>query len=442
MAENIKHSLTHRLGLGLYTLCTLPAAALLLPRMLWRHRPLGRALRDLEERWGLLPQELPTGGWWVHAASAGEARAALALAQELERALPGPPVVLSCQTPAGRQLISSSGRPAFYFPFDLPGPTERALARLKPAAVLLVETELWPRFLHTCARAGVEVVVVSGRLSPRRLRSYARVAPLVRFTLQAIRLCCAQTPADAQRFESLGVPPDRIRVTGNLKFDIEPPPVDPERVGPYRHTKADLVLVAGSTRPGEEEAVCEAFGALLRRRPRSLLLIVPRHPQRASETLAVALRRLGPDSARLRSELPASGRPDSCSCVVVDRMGELAALYRLASIAFVGGSLVPAGGHTPIEPAACGVPTLFGRHMDHVREVARGLLDAEAAIEVGSASELRQRVLELSEDAARRARLGRNARALVEAHRGAARRTVEALEELWARRPLAAAAQS
>jgi 3-deoxy-D-manno-octulosonic-acid transferase len=186
--------------------------------------------------------------------------------------------------------------------------------------------------------------------------------------------------------------------------------------------------------------VCEAFRALLERRPRSLLLLAPRHPQRAAEALGVALRRLGPEAARLRSSLPATGRPAACSCVIVDRLGELASLYRLASIAFIGGSLVPAGGHTPIEPAACGVPILFGRHMDHVREVADGLLEAQAAIEVSGSVELKRQVVALSEDAARRARLGRNARALVEAHRGAARRTVEALASVWRERLAAVAA--
>lgn len=440
MAENIKHSLTCRLGLGLYTLAGLPLAAAMLPRLLWRHRPLSRALGEVGERWGRLPEELPSGGRWIHAASAGEARAALALAQEIERAFPGPPIVLSCQTPAGRQVAAASGRPTFYFPFDLPGPTERALERVAPSAVLLVETELWPRFLYACARRGTDVAVVSGRLSPRRLKRYARLAPLLRASLSALRLCCAQSAADAERFRALGVPAERIEVTGNLKFDLEPPIADAGRLASYAVPGADLVLVAGSTRPGEEEAVVEAFAALVERRPRSLLLLVPRHPQRASEALAVALRRLGPDAARLRSALPASGRPLSCSCVVVDALGELALLYRVASIAFVGGSLVPAGGHTPIEPAACGVPILFGRHMDHAREVAAGLLDAQAAIEVGGPADLRRQVLALSEDAARRARLGRNARALVEAHRGAARRTVEALGRLWQWRPAAVAA--
>ncbi len=440
MIEKIKPSLTHRLGLAVYTLAGLGVASLALPRLLWRHRPLGRAVAEIGERWGRLPAGLPTGGMWLHAASAGEVRAALALAREIERALPDRPVLLSCQTPSGRQVAAASRRPTFYFPFDLPGPTERALRALAPAAVLLVETELWPRFLYACARRGVEVAVVSGRLSARLSKRYARMAALLRPSLQAVRLCCAQSAQDAERFAALGLPRERIRVTGNLKFDVEPPDPDPAVLAPYRAADADLVFVAGSTRPGEEEAVCEAFAALLERRPRSLLLIAPRHPQRAAEALAAALRRLGPDAARLRSSLGAVGRPAGCSCVVVDRLGELAALYRVASMAFVGGSLVAAGGHTPIEPAACGVPILFGRHMDNVREVARGLLDAQAAIELGGAADLKRQLVALSEDAARRARLGRNARALVEAHRGAARRTVESLAELWARPPAAVAA--
>jgi 3-deoxy-D-manno-octulosonic-acid transferase len=440
VTENINDSLLRRLGLGLYTLSGLVAALALVPRLVLRHRPLARAFENMGERWGRLPADLPAGGFWVHAASAGEARAALALAKALERVFPGQPMVLSCQTPEGRRVVEAAGLPAFFFPFDLPGPTRRALEQIRPRAVLLVETELWPRFLHTCGQRGIDVAVVSGRLSPRRLNTYRRLAPLVRSSLEALRLCCAQSREDAARFEQVGVPPSRIRVTGNLKFDVEPPPADPAIIAPYRAQEADLVLVAGSTRPGEEAAVCEAFHALLRDRPRSLLILVPRHPQRAAEALAVAMRRLGPDAARLRSDLPPGGRPAACRCVVVDRLGELATLYALASIAYVGGSLVKAGGHSPIEPAACGVPTLFGTHMDHVREVARALLEAQAAVEVTSAADLRRTVLALSGDPARRARLGRNARSLVEAHRGAARRTAEALTELWASRTRAAAA--
>lgn len=425
--------------LAAYTLIALPAALALLPRMIWKHRPLRRALAAAGERFGRLPEDLPRRSLWIHAASAGETRVALALAREMERALPEAPVVLSCQTPAGRQVAASSGRPSFYFPLDLPGPTRRALERIEPRAVLLVETELWPRFLDTCARQGVEVAVVSGRLGPARMARYRRLAPLLRPALRGLSLCCAQSAADAERFARIGIPSQRIRVTGNLKYDIDSAPIDPAAAAPYRVRDADLVLVAGSTRPGEEEPVCAAFRSLLERRPRSLLILAPRHPQRAAEALGVALRCLGPEAARLRSSLPEGGRPLRCSCVVVDRLGELSGLYSLASIAFVGGSLVRLGGHNPIEPAAFGVPTLFGRHMDHQREVAQRMLSAEAAVEVANGTELRRQILSLSEDAARRARLGRNGRALIEGHRGAARRTVEALAERWQRRPAAAA---
>jgi 3-deoxy-D-manno-octulosonic-acid transferase len=437
VAETIKQTFGGRLGLAAYTLIALPAALAFLPKMIWRHRPLRRALAATGERFGRLPEDLPRRPLWIHAASAGETRAALALAREIERALPEAPVVLSCQTPAGRHVAASSGRPSFYFPLDLPGPTRRALERVRPRAVLLVETELWPRFLDTCARRGVEVAVVSGRLGPGKMARYQRLAPLVRPALRGVSLCCAQSPADAERFARIGIPSQRIRVTGNLKFDIDCAPLDSAAVSPYRVRDADLVLVAGSTRPGEEEPVCEAFRSLLERRPRSLLILAPRHPQRAAEALGVALRCLGPEAARLRSSLPESGRPSVCSCVVVDRLGELSGLYSLASIAFVGGSLVRLGGHNPIEPAACGVPTLFGRHMDHQRELADGLLAAEAALEVAGAADLRRQILSLSEDPARRARLGRNGRALTEAHCGAARRTVEALADQWQWRPVA-----
>jgi 3-deoxy-D-manno-octulosonic-acid transferase len=439
VTEKINQTFSGRLGLAAYTLIALPAALAILPRVLWRHRPLRRALEAAGERFGRLPGDLPRRSLWIHAASAGETRAAVALAREVERVLPEAPLVVSCQTPAGRQVAVSSGRPSFYFPLDLPGPTRRALDRVEPRAVLLVETELWPRFLDSCARRGIGVAVVSGRLDAGRMARYLRLAPLARTALRGVSLCCAQSPADAERFARIGIAPERIRVTGNLKFDVDSAPLDPSAAAAYRAHDADLVLVAGSTRPGEEEPVCEAFRALLERRPRSLLILAPRHPQRAAEALGVALRVLGPGAARLRGSLPEAGRAADCSCVVVDRLGELSGLYSLASLAFVGGSLARLGGHNPIEPAAWGVPTLFGRYMDHQREAARGLLAAEAAVEVANAADLRRQILSLSEDAARRARLGRNGRALVEAHRGAARRTVEALSEVWRWRAAAAA---
>ena len=442
MTENINQYPNRQLGLTLYTAIGLLASPALLPRLLLRHWPLSRALAGVRERMGRLPAGLPQGGIWVHAASAGEARAALALSRALDLAWPGTPVVHSCLTPSGHQVLSAGGRPVLYFPLDLPGPTRRALDRLKPRLVLLVETEIWPRFLDTCRQRGIPAAVVSGRISPGRLRGYLRAAPLFRSSLEALRMCCVQAPEEAERFASLGIPRDRLRVTGNLKFDITPPGENEQIASPYRAQESDLVLVAGSTRAGEEDAVCVAFRALREHRPRSLLILVPRHPQRAAHALGTALRTLGPSSARMRSGLPSGGRPPDCSCVVVDRMGELAALYRLASIAFVGGSLVPAGGHTPIEPASCGVPTLFGPHMEHVREVSRALIDAGGAVQVSGAQDLRRQILTLAGDSALRARLGRNARQLIETHRGAARRTVEALTDLESMRHARAAAGS
>jgi len=377
-------------------------------------RPAWRA--GFAERLGAAPR-VAAGGLWVHAASVGELQAALRLVAELEAA--GQRVVASSFTPAARALLAARrpGRPATLAPLDHPWCVERALARAAPRALVLVETELWPAWIRAAQRRRVPVLLVSGRLSDRSFPRYARLQRLFAPTLRRLAWIGARSEQDRARFVALGARADRVRVSGDLKLDVGAPP--PVRAELERALRGVPLWVAGSTHPGEEALLLDAI-ARSERLAASALALAPRHVERAPELLRLC--RARGLRARLRSALGAD--PIALGEVLVlDTLGELASLYALAQVAFIGGSLVPLGGHNPLEAAVLGVPVLHGPHVASVRASIELLARAGAAREVRGAASLARALEAWLGDPAAARRAGAAGRLALGPHRGAAARS-------------------
>jgi 3-deoxy-D-manno-octulosonic-acid transferase len=430
----------------LYTLLAtlaLPFASLV---VLWRGLRERAYWRGWSARFGG-GAELPgvARGLWVHAVSVGEVQAATSLVAALRKAWPALPLAVTSATPAGR----ARARAAFaadaaidvrYAPYDLPWALRAALRRLRPALLVVMETELWPNLLHECARAGVPVLVASARVSARSAARWARFRGLLQPALGTTVTVAAQSATDAARFESLGVPAARIHVCGNLKFDRTPGPAVRERARQLRarYAAARPMWVAGSTHPGEESAALDAHAALRATRGDALLVLAPRHRPRFDEvatTLEASglswLRRSATTGAATEERV-AGAAAGNAAVLLLDTIGELEDFYAAADLAFVGGSLVPVGGHNLLEPAALGVATLTGRHQHNAPDIARLLGEAGGLQFVGDEAELGAALLRLLSDEAERARMAAAAQATVAANRGALVKVLALVSDLLA----------
>jgi 3-deoxy-D-manno-octulosonic-acid transferase len=406
----------------LYTLllwCACPFAVLVL---LWRARREPGALHGFGARFGLGSRLATGGNLWVHAASVGEVQTAAALIEALRARHPGRGVVLTCATPAGRAraaALCGATASVRYAPFDLPGSLARAFQRLQPALLLILETELWPNLLATCARRAVPVVFASARISARSARAWGRWPALLRPLLAHGVAVAAQSQADALRFCGLGVPAAAVTVAGNLKFErsVGAEVVRRGAALRQRYAPGQPLWVAGSTREGEEAPVLAAARAVAARHPGRVLVLAPRHPPRF-DAVAAAITAAGCRCVRHSSGAVCA--PAGSPCVVLlDTLGELLDFYAAADVAFVGGSLVPAGGHNLLEPAALGVPIVAGPHQSNAPDSARALQDAGALSIVADATALAAAVNELLDDAA-----------VVAANRGALQRVVALVDSV------------
>jgi 3-deoxy-D-manno-octulosonic-acid transferase len=306
----------------------------------------------------------------------------------------------------------------------------QALSVLNPELLVLVETELWPNLIHEAHRRGTRVAVVNGRISHRSFGRYRRVRGFLQRVLGEIDLFLMQGEAHAERIQAMGAPPDRVRVTGNLKYDaveLGRPPERLARLVEGRPPRARPVWIAGSTVGGEEELVLRAFHQVRERAGEAALVIAPRHPERF-DSVPPLVEAAG-FQCRRRSTLGTDAWEDG-EVLLLDTLGELARLYALASVVFVGGSLVPAGGHNILEPAAAGKPVVVGPHMENFQEITDQFLSEEALIQVDTPDDLGREVAALLLDEARRTALGERAQGLVERNRGAVGKTVDALAEL------------
>jgi 3-deoxy-D-manno-octulosonic-acid transferase len=416
----------------LYSLLIYLAVPFALAVVLWRGLRERGYRQGLSERFGAGGQSSsPT--LWLHAVSLGEMSAAAPLVRALRSRHPEIPLVLTTATPTGRARARSLFGDTVdvrFLPYDMPGAVARFLERVRPRVGVIMETELWPNLFDACERRGMPLVLASARLSAKSVSRYRRFGGLIRGMFSANVSVAAQTSLDAERFMAIGAAAVRTQVVGNIKFDVD---VSAEVLDRGRELRASFgrassggarpLWVAGSTHAGEEEQVLDAHQAL----PGDvLLLLAPRHPDRFDGVAALLSRR------GLRFIRRSSGAaPDAATQVIlVDTVGELAALYASADVAFVGGSLVPIGGHNLLEPAALGVPVLTGPSQANGRDIARLLLRQGAALQVADAKELAAAVARLLRDPTMRLRMGAIGRHIVESNRGSTQRLLEFIEPL------------
>lgn len=387
--------------------------------------------RNFGERFGFGPP-LARPPIWVHAVSVGEVQAAAALVLALRERYPQTPVLVTTFTPTGAARARASFRGTAevrFLPFDLPGSVRRFLDRARPRLAVIVETELWPNLYRHCRRRRIPLVIASARLSRRSIDRYRRLGALFRETVAGGVVIAAQGEADAERFRALGAAAERTHVTGNLKFDLALPPDIGERGRRLRERYAPggTVWVAGSTHGGaEEEAVLQAHRRVSAVHSGALLVLAPRHPNRFGE-VAAWLERQGVAFTR-RSQSEAAG--EASNVLLLDTLGELLHFYAAADVAFVGGSLVPIGGHNLLEPASLGLPVLTGPHNSNGQDIARLLLDCGAAEVVRNGDELGSRVAQLLSDEALRVEMGNRGRAAVERNRGALEKLMALIDSL------------
>ncbi|MFN2386568.1 MAG: 3-deoxy-D-manno-octulosonic acid transferase [Thermoanaerobaculia bacterium] len=346
----------------LYRLLATSALLAYSPFALLRSLAGRRQLGDIRGRLGRSPYPDLDGGVWVHAVSVGEVGVARSLLRSVARMVPGRRLGLSVTTRAGRELAERTAGevPVFAFPLELSGAVDRALDSVRPGLVLLTETELWPLFLERARARGVPVALVNGRLSERSWKRYRLIRPWFARVLGHVSRFAMQSERDAERIASLGAPPANIRVTGNLKYDVAAPPPFPDADRIRATARGRPILVAGSTGEGEESRVLEAWKRLS---APTLLALAPRRPERFG-SVAAELERRG--ERVLRRSGPAK---PGATVYLLDSIGELASLYREGAIAFLGGSLVPAGGHNPIEAWAAGSPVVVGPSTENFADV-------------------------------------------------------------------------
>ena len=418
---------------ALYSALLAIGLAAYLPAFLLRRRRAGYG-HALAQRFGRLGEGLPPEPrCWIHAVSVGESATAAPLVEAIRRRWPELGVVVSTITPTGARIVTDRlGGVAVhrYFPIDLPGAVGRALDAARPRFFIAIETELWPNFLRALARRRVPAMIANGRISDRSFRRYRRVRRLMRRVLADVTVFAMQSEEDARRIIALGAPRERVVVTGNLKGDAVPAADPPEAVWRERLglAAADRLFVAGSTHRGEEEAVLDAFLGARARCPGLALLLAPRHPERANEVEAL-VRARGLATVR-RSRLPAER--DREAVVLLDTVGELAGLYALADVVFVGGSLVPVGGHNMLEPAMRGKPVLYGPHTGNFRDGAARLERTGGGLVVKDGLELERELARLLEDRDLARRVGEAARDAFASGQGAVPATVELIaRHLW-----------
>ncbi len=424
----------------LYSLMLGASLLLSSPYWLWQILRLGKHREGAGQRLGRVPPGFSSSRTiWVHAVSVGEVLAVSGLVGELRARFPGRRVVVSTITATGQKLARErfGAENVFYFPLDFSFAIRPWLRALRPELVILAETEFWPNFLRLAHAGGARIAVVNGRISDRSFPRYRRLRFLISRVLAKVDLFLAQTQEDRDRLVAIGAPAERVAVSGNLKFDIAPPQqaaFAAELKRRLQESAAFPVLVCGSTVEGEEPALLVAFQVIQTEYPNAVMVLAPRHPERFAEvaaltaTLAKCWRRsqLAPDAV-LRGGV-----------LLLDTIGELASVYSVATIALVGGSLVPRGGHNILEPAFSGVPILVGPHTENFRDIVQEFCARDAVRVVRAFREdqtkgdLIKTMLSLTEDSAAREALGRRAAETLHAQQGATERTLRALASLLA----------
>lgn len=408
------------------------------PYWLIRMATSGRYRAGLWGRLGFVPAALRAAAAgkpvvWVHAVSVGEVMAATALVRELRAALPGWVVAVSTTTATGQRLARErfADSPVFYLPLDFRFAVRRYLAALRPKMVVLMESELWPRMMMECERDGVALAVVNARVSDRSLPRYLWLRRLWRPLLERVSLYLAQSVENATRLRRIGAPAERLRVTGNLKYDIRVSGESELTALLRARLAADArALVCGSTLEGEERMLLDAWPRVLAAEPCAVMVLAPRHPDRFAAVWGLVT---GSGFRCVRASEFRAAEVEAGNIFLLDTIGDLASVYALGAAAFVGGSLVAKGGHNPLEPARFGVPVAMGPSFENFREIVEAMKAADAirVVEPAMLGETLVTMLDMSGEA--RA-MGERGRRVFEAEAGATARTMEALMELLGER--------
>ncbi len=417
---------------SLYSLVFLAALLLSTPWWLLQMLRHGKYRTGWSERLGKVPERLfnrpAENTIWIHAVSVGEVLAVTRVVEELKAALPGWRLVVSTTTDTGqalaRQRFGESN--VFYLPLDLSTAVRAYFRALRPKLLVLAESEFWPNLLHCAHQSGTQVAVINARVSDRSLPGYLRFQKLLRPVMENVDLFLAQSEEDARRLVQIGAAFERVRVGGNLKFEVKPhatPAIVSLLAAGVRQEEIGPLLVAGSTLEGEEAVLLETFRQVVSRYPAATLLLAPRHPERF-ETVASLLSASGLRWVR-RSQWDGTP-PLAGGVLLLDTIGELSSLYELADLAFIGGSLVPRGGHNVLEAAQFGKPILVGPHTENFRDIVDIFRKADALLVVTPQS-LTPTVQRLLEDDTQRTALGQRAREVMQSQGGATERTVAAL---------------
>ncbi|MDE0486121.1 MAG: 3-deoxy-D-manno-octulosonic acid transferase [Nitrospira sp.] len=374
---------------------------------------------------------------WIHAVSLGEVSAIVPFVTTLHHRYPAVKIIVSTVTETGREAVRQrlTGIATHCFlPLDYPWIVNRFITSLNPIGFLVVETELWPNLLRELARRGVPSVILNGRLSSRSFLRYRWIRPFMRQVLSTVSLGLLQSVRDEQRFLKLGASPDRMRHTGNMKFDLTMNGIYSSRTPIHRSTfglsEDERLLIAGSTHPVEEEILLESYRAVSRAFPNAVLVLAPRHIER-SDALAETIRAFGFPVVR-RSRLPETGHQETVGprVIILDTQGELAHAYGSAYMAFVGGTLVPVGGHNLLEPAAWGKPVYFGPHTDHCQEIADLLVESGGGIRVNNGQGLTETLMKGMQSQDWVSQIGLRARKVIDDNQGVVERNVSMVEQV------------
>ncbi len=413
----------------LYNLILVLATIVLSPYMLFKLATVPKYRGGISQKLGRVRKGVlkvlgGTRPLWVHAVSVGEVMAAHPLIRELKKKYPGRKLILSTVTITGNFTAKKRVPEAdavFYFPFDYPWIVRRVIKKINPAIVLVAETELWPNFFRELQRQGIPSALINGRISPRSYGNYLRFRRFFTEVFKNVTLFCMQSDEDAERIRDIGAPPDRVMVTGNLKFDqkistAQPPPV---AIAAGRR-----VITAGSTHRGEEAILLDVFSRLRKKYPDLVLIIAPRHPERFDEVCGLITSAGYECQRRTRHKGPVR------DVVLLDTIGELRAFYSACDIAFVGGSLVKVGGHNLLEPAAMKKPVIFSRYMFNFKEISEALIHAGGGLMVKDKEELYVKLDNLLSDKQLSAAMGEKAFKVIAANSGATARTIDAVHRL------------
>ena len=413
----------------IYNVLLVLATIILSPYMLFKLATVPKYRGGISQKLGRVRKGVLTvlGGTrpiWVHAVSVGEVMAAHPLIRELRKKYPGRKLILSTVTVTGnftaKQRVPEADA-VFYFPFDYPWIVRRVIQKINPVIVLVAETELWPNFFRELQRQGIPSALINGRISPRSYGNYLRFKRFFTEVFKSVTLFCMQSDEDAARIRDIGAPPDRVMVTGNLKFDQK---ISPAQQRPVAIAAGRRVITAGSTHRGEEAILLEIFSRLRKKYPDLVLIIAPRHPERFDEVCGL-ITSAGYECQR-RTRLKGPVR----DVVLLDTIGELRAFYGACDIAFVGGSLVKVGGHNLLEPAAMKKPVIFSRYMFNFKEISEALIQAGGGLMVKDKEELYIKLDNLLSDKQLSSAMGEKAFKVIAANSGATVRTIDAVHRL------------